>query len=144
MCEFLWIEPSKENRTHSLFMKTISPALYLWLHICTRSNTHSAGVTIFTFHCSLINHFRVIHFHGVVQGNHEQLKMLYCMCSECEVSHTCRLHVYCIMSSFTCLGCDRLWVTDGIWKTVFPHCMFRVEVFSYTVLYAIPFMKLSS
>jgi hypothetical protein len=25
-------------------------------------------------------------------------------------------------------GCGRLWVTDGIWKTVFPHCMFRVEV----------------
>ena len=25
-------------------------------------------------------------------------------------------------------GCGHLWVTDGIWKTVFPHCMFRVEV----------------
>ena len=26
------------------------------------------------------------------------------------------------------LGCVRLWITDGIWKTVFPHCMFHVEV----------------
>ena len=25
-------------------------------------------------------------------------------------------------------GCGNLWVTNGIWKTVFPHCMFRVEV----------------
>lgn len=25
-------------------------------------------------------------------------------------------------------GCGRLWVTDGIWKIVFPICMFRVEV----------------
>ena len=31
-------------------------------------------------------------------------------------------------------GCGSLWITDGIWKTVFPHCMFRVEVscYSYT------------
>ena len=28
------------------------------------------------------------------------------------------------------VGCGRLYVTDGIWKTVFPHCMFRVEVSS--------------
>lgn len=26
------------------------------------------------------------------------------------------------------LGCGHLWVTDGIWKVVFPHCMFRVVV----------------
>lgn len=26
------------------------------------------------------------------------------------------------------VGCGYLWVTDGIWKTVFPHCMFRVTV----------------
>lgn len=29
---------------------------------------------------------------------------------------------------FTVKGCGRLWVTDGIWKVAFPHCMFRVEV----------------
>ncbi|XP_064393011.1 uncharacterized protein LOC135340449 isoform X3 [Halichondria panicea] len=27
-------------------------------------------------------------------------------------------------------GCGQLWVTDGIWKTVFPHCMFKVEQIS--------------
>lgn len=26
------------------------------------------------------------------------------------------------------IGCGHLWVTDGIWKVVFPHCMFRVVV----------------
>ena len=30
------------------------------------------------------------------------------------------------------VGCGSLWVTDGIWKTVFPHCMFKVEVHVYT------------
>ena len=30
-------------------------------------------------------------------------------------------------------GCGRLFITDGIWKTVFPHCMFRVEVSSSRV-----------
>ncbi len=25
-------------------------------------------------------------------------------------------------------GCGTLWVTDGIWKVNFPHCMYRVEV----------------
>ena len=30
-------------------------------------------------------------------------------------------------------GCGSLWITDGIWKTVFPHCMFRVEV-SYNII----------
>lgn len=29
------------------------------------------------------------------------------------------------------LGCGKLWVTDGIWKTVFPHCMFRMKVYSH-------------
>ena len=22
------------------------------------------------------------------------------------------------------LGCGKLWITDGIWKLTFPHCMF--------------------
>ena len=35
----------------------------------------------------------------------------------------------CFIKKYThCTGCGRLWVTDGIWKTMFPHCMFRVEV----------------
>ena len=25
-------------------------------------------------------------------------------------------------------GCGKLWVTDGIWKLTFPHCMFKVKV----------------
>ena len=27
-----------------------------------------------------------------------------------------------------CTGCGALWVTDGIWKLSFQHCMHRVEV----------------
>ena len=23
-----------------------------------------------------------------------------------------------------CTGCGKLWITDGIWKLTFPHCMF--------------------
>ena len=26
------------------------------------------------------------------------------------------------------IGCGTLWVTDGIWKLVFPHCMHRLKV----------------
>ena len=33
----------------------------------------------------------------------------------------------------TFAGCGHLWVTDGIWKTVFPHCMFRVEVCGFVI-----------
>ena len=29
-----------------------------------------------------------------------------------------------------------MWVTDGIWKTVFPHCMFRVEVSCSKVVFS--------
>ena len=32
-------------------------------------------------------------------------------------------------------GCGSLWITDGIWKTVFPHCMFRVEVSYYSYIH---------
>lgn len=32
------------------------------------------------------------------------------------------------VDKFPTTGCGQLWVTDGIWKTVFPHCMFKVEV----------------
>ena len=28
-------------------------------------------------------------------------------------------------------GCGRPWVTDGIWKLQFPHCMFRVQVYLF-------------
>lgn len=30
--------------------------------------------------------------------------------------------------AFYSLGCSQLWVTDGIWKLRFPHCMHRVKV----------------
>ena len=33
------------------------------------------------------------------------------------------MRLFCLFS-----GCGRLWVTDGIWKTQFAHCMFAVEV----------------
>ena len=36
-----------------------------------------------------------------------------------------RIITFCIT-----VGCGQLSVTDGIWKTVFPHCMFRVKVSS--------------
>lgn len=26
------------------------------------------------------------------------------------------------------IGCGKLWVTDGIWKLTFPHCMYRCQV----------------
>ena len=32
------------------------------------------------------------------------------------------------VDKFPTTGCGQLWVTDGVWKTVFPHCMFKVEV----------------
>ena len=39
------------------------------------------------------------------------------------------------------IGCGTLWVTDGIWKIVFPHCMHRVKVSwcvtSYYVLFTL-------
>ncbi len=48
------------------------------------------------------------------------------------------MHVVVRMYVCTCTttptsGCGKLWVTDGIWKTVFPHCMFRVEVCVHSV-----------
>ena len=24
-------------------------------------------------------------------------------------------------------GCGKLWVTDGVWKLAFPHCLYHVE-----------------
>ncbi len=45
------------------------------------------------------------------------------------------------------IGCGHLWVTDGIWKTTFPHCMFKMEVcwlhvhvYIRTFIYLIPVM----
>ena len=32
------------------------------------------------------------------------------------------------------IGCGILWVTDGIWKLNFPHCMHRVKV-KYSCMY---------
>ena len=32
------------------------------------------------------------------------------------------------MMCFFAVGCGTLWVTDGIWKLTFPHCMHRVKV----------------
>ena len=34
---------------------------------------------------------------------------------------------------FTYPGCGKLWVTDGIWKLTFPHCMYQVQVSRYTI-----------
>ena len=33
------------------------------------------------------------------------------------------------------VGCGHLWVTDGIWKVVFPHCMFQVVVCCGYIIY---------
>ena len=27
------------------------------------------------------------------------------------------------------VGCGELWVTDGIWRLNFPHCMYQVKVY---------------
>ena len=27
-----------------------------------------------------------------------------------------------------CTGCGNLWITDGIWKLTFPHCMFPAKM----------------
>ena len=29
---------------------------------------------------------------------------------------------------YNIIGCGTLWVTDGIWKLVFPHCVHRLKV----------------
>ena len=37
-----------------------------------------------------------------------------------------------IIMYFFVVGCGTLWVTDGIWKLTFPHCMHRVKVLALT------------
>ena len=39
----------------------------------------------------------------------------------------CSIHATVIYFVLEFLGCGTLWVTDGIWKLTFPHCMHRVK-----------------
>ena len=32
-------------------------------------------------------------------------------------------------------GCGKLWVTDGIWSLSYPHCMYKMKVYIYSVMY---------
>ena len=38
------------------------------------------------------------------------------------------IHLTMVIFCVYIIGCGTLWVTDGIWKIVFPHCMHRVKV----------------
>lgn len=33
-----------------------------------------------------------------------------------------------LLYTYTHTGCGRVWVTDGIWKLTFPHCMMQKKV----------------
>ena len=56
------------------------------------------------------------------------------------ILHTC-IHIVCvcvylhirlllmyIVYIMVTLGCGSLWITDGIWKLTFPHCMYKCKV----------------